>query len=278
MFFASIIVAVVLFRESSMAQVPGVTANVLQRVKRIIAGPVSGTAFTIEVDGRQYIITAKHVVATLTGDTSTIQLCENEHKCADISVKVLRCSEPIDIAVLVPPKIVTATHKLDAELKSAIIGQDMYFVGFPYADYSLTTNTRTEVIGFVRKVIFSAQERKNEYTRLYLDGRNNSGFSGAPVVYVESGKTPIEFKVAGVISGYRTDFSKVKKIEPIENKNITKEDRALNLIIDYPDGTHRKLVDTDMIISDNTGIIVAYAIEHAIDLIKNSSTKGPEIK
>ena len=41
------------------------TFNILDRVKRIIVGAVSATTFTIEVDSRQYLITAKHVVATL---------------------------------------------------------------------------------------------------------------------------------------------------------------------------------------------------------------------
>jgi Trypsin-like peptidase domain len=187
LFSTTVLVALGLLVGSGMTQSIGVTSNVLLRVKRIIAGPASGTAFTIEVDKRQHIVTAKHVVATLNGDTSTIQLCEDHNKCADVQVTVLRCDDPIDIAVLVPSHQVSITHKLEPELKGMIVGQDVYFVGFPYADYSLTTNTEIQSIGFVRKALFSAQERKPNYTRIYLDGRNNSGFSGGPVVYVQAG-------------------------------------------------------------------------------------------
>jgi hypothetical protein len=49
------------------------------------------------------------------------------------------------------------------------------------------------------------------------------------------------------------------------------------LILDLPDGTHRKLVDTDLLVPGNSGIVAAYAIDHAVDLIKKSSVKGPEV-
>ncbi len=60
---------------SSVADVVGVTSNVLKRVVRIVIGKASGTAFTLEVDGRHYLITAKHVVATLKDGDSTIKVC-----------------------------------------------------------------------------------------------------------------------------------------------------------------------------------------------------------
>ena len=39
-----------------------ITANIIHRVFRITDGSISGTAFTIDFDARQYLITAKHVV------------------------------------------------------------------------------------------------------------------------------------------------------------------------------------------------------------------------
>jgi hypothetical protein len=108
-----------------------------------------------------------------------------------------------------------------------VLGQDVYFVGFPYADPALATSTgAAETIGFVRKAIWSAQEKKDNYTRFYLDGRNNSGFSGGPVVYLQQGKPGYDFKVAAVISGYRPDLTEVIKLDPIEKDKITLEDRA----------------------------------------------------
>ena len=42
-----------------------VNANILTRVLHLKIGEMTGTAFTVEVDGRQYLITAKH----LTGES-----------------------------------------------------------------------------------------------------------------------------------------------------------------------------------------------------------------
>jgi len=39
-----------------------ITVNIIYRVFRIGTGAMSGTAFTIDVDARQYLVTAKHVV------------------------------------------------------------------------------------------------------------------------------------------------------------------------------------------------------------------------
>jgi hypothetical protein len=61
-----------------------VTSNVLMRtflIQVALSKEKSefGTAFTIDVDGRQYIITAKHVVNTLPNEAdSTIQIPKNE--------------------------------------------------------------------------------------------------------------------------------------------------------------------------------------------------------
>jgi hypothetical protein len=115
------------------------TFNILDRVKRIIVGAVSATTFTIEVDGRQYLITAKHVVATLK-DEDEVSICSSAAKCVPLHVKVLRCSEPIDIAVLVPPHVLTTSYDLDPTLDGARFGQEMYFLGFPFGDTSLSTN------------------------------------------------------------------------------------------------------------------------------------------
>lgn len=262
-----------------MAYGGGITSNVLLRVRRIIVGHQVATAFTIEVDGRQYVITAKHVVSSITGSQGVVQLCSDHTTCADAPVTVLRCDDPIDIAVLVPSTQVSVAFPLPASLKSAIIGQDMFFVGFPLNDSALTTRTNAnESIGFVRKGTFSAQETTATFTRIYLDGRNNSGFSGGPVVYPDLGRSGTEFRVAAVVSGYRSLYSEVMKVETVDQERITLEDRAQNRILQMSDGTYRKLVPTGNVVADNTGIVVAYAIDHALDLIRRAGVKGPEVK
>lgn len=39
-----------------------ITANVIQRVLWVRCGTATGTAFALDVDGRQYLATAKHIL------------------------------------------------------------------------------------------------------------------------------------------------------------------------------------------------------------------------
>lgn len=272
-----VLIGLLAFGEQAMAEVVGMTSNVLRRTKRILVGPAAGTAFSIDVEKQQYLVTAKHVVASVKGDKGKVKVCENADDCEEIEVTVLRCAEPIDIAVLIPPKQMTVTYALPPEGKGMVIGQDVYFVGYPYGDLALTTLAGTESIGFVRKGVFSAQQKGENFMRMYIDGRNNVGFSGSPLVYLPQGKPGFDFKVAGVISGYRSDYTEVMKLVPIAPNAITPEDRSLNLIVDMADGSHKKLTGTETYVQGNTGIVIVYPIEHAVDLIKASEVKGPVV-
>src|SRR5262245_45502547 len=96
---AIIVAALVLFSSPSSSSRP-VTSNVLLRVLKIGAENDTATAFTIDVDKRQYIVTAKHAVKQLS-DNASIKIY-NSNKWEDIDVKIFRCDDPIDIAILVP--------------------------------------------------------------------------------------------------------------------------------------------------------------------------------
>ena len=260
-----------------MADVVGLTSNVLKRVVRIMIGQSSGTAFTLDVDGRHYLITAKHLVATIKDAEATIKVCGDGGQCVDTPVSVLRCADPIDIAVLVPRKLLTAIFSLPADSSGMVLGQDVYFVGFPYADPALNTITPAlENIGFVRKAVWSAQQRKDNAITMYFDGRNNSGFSGSPVVFLEQGKPGYDFKVAGVVSGFRRDFTETVVPKPIAESEVTDEDRALNRVIRADNGALLKLMPTGQFVEGNTGIVIGYDIKHAVELIRNTNVKGPE--
>ena len=92
-FYAIVCLCSILYIPSVTAQV---TSNVLRRTLLIQASE-TGTAFTIDIDGRQYIITAKHIVKGLPSDTqSTIQIGRKAigHllRCGCISVKTLLTS------------------------------------------------------------------------------------------------------------------------------------------------------------------------------------------
>ena len=110
-----------------------VTSNVLLRVLRVQAGNDLGTAFTLDVDGRQYLVTAKHVVATLKPE-DTVKIFK-DGTWTSLGVKVFRCDDPIDIAVLSPPSQLTVSYALEPGGANMFYGQDAYLVGFPYGKF-----------------------------------------------------------------------------------------------------------------------------------------------
>jgi len=250
----------------------------LYRVKKMAVGPASGTAFIVEVDNRQYLITAKHVVATISGDQGDVELFVGDGRRETLQVKILRCEDPIDIAVLVPRSPLIAT--VDPVLVSngnVTFSQDVFFVGFPYGDDGLSTRFEDAAFGFIRKATMSAMRREKGGILMFLDGINNGGFSGGPVVYRDLNEPARPLKVIGVISAYRSDVTVVKKMMPIQAWEVTAEDKATNRVA-IKDGQTFRLVDTDSVVLNNSGIVHAYGINAAFDLIRANGGPGPEVK
>jgi hypothetical protein len=163
------------------------------------------------------------------------------------------------------------------ETTGMIFGQDMFFVGYPLIGKTLGTDIGEQAVGVIRKATLAAQENKDGARKFLLDGRNNAGFSGGPVVYKDLMTSENTYKIAAVVSGFLPEY--VEVVEPIiiDPAQITAEDKALNRIVTGTDGTTRRLIGTGKFVQQNTDVVVAYAIEHAIDLIKSSSVKGPQI-
>ncbi len=90
----------------------------------------TATAFTVEVDGRQYILTAKHVVADLPEEASI------EYARADnwvrLPVNIFKCDDPTDIAMLVAPYQLTTAFDFPLDVTKIYYGQEVFFLGFPY--------------------------------------------------------------------------------------------------------------------------------------------------
>ncbi len=159
------------------------TSNVLRRVLQIQATE-GGTAFTIEVDHKQYLVTAKHIVSGLTDKTESRIKLHRKSGWTDLNVRVFKCDDPVDIAVLVPPTQLTVNYELEPTGVGLAIGQDSYFVGFPYGA-STTYPTSPDVFGLVKRATVSMFESHPEQKAqlIELDTYNNIGFSGAPLVY-----------------------------------------------------------------------------------------------
>lgn len=230
------------------------TANVIHRVFHFQYKMSQGTCFTMDVNNKQYLITAKHCVPAIS-KSDRIQILYQK-KWQYLDVVLLGESEgSIDIAVFRPTIQLSPSFPMEPSLKDIIYGQDVYFVGFPY---SLGGNggkiNRDFPLPLVKKAIISMiPSGEDEPDILYLDGHNNPGFSGAPVVFCTPYQPPSvnnPYKVAGVIIGNKTVY------EPVYDES----QKRTHL-------THKY----------NTGIIMAHSINYALDII-NDNPDGFEIQ
>jgi Trypsin-like peptidase domain len=262
-----------------------VTANVYEQVLIIRVGgehpnAETGTAFTYEDNGRQYLITAKHVVARLNPEDSVEY--QRAGQWIKINVHVFKCDNPTDIAVLVPPYQLTTAFPLSADASKIYYGQDVYFLGFPYAFTLNGTNVNgTLPLPFIKRALYSGTvplDPNKHSVQLLLDGYNNPGFSGAPIVYRDPGNIAADFKLVGVVSGFHPEMTEVMKKRPLRNREEASRKAQDNpyLIGTNPDGSIFEYEGTDTFIAANSGIIMGFAIFPALDLI-HAHAIGPVV-
>ena len=266
-----VLVTITLSAARSQAQV---TSNVYMRILMIRVGNNTGTSFTMEVDGRQYLVTAKHLVANLKPEDS-IEIFKAD-QWSPINVKVFRCEDPIDIAVLVPPALLTPTFTLEPRTDRFFFGQDAYFAGFPYG-LSMSGKKVNGLYPFplVKKGTISAQVEEKGATVILLDGYNNRGFSGGPIVYRDINQSKVVFYLAGVVSGFIPELVPVttpEKIKPGQDVSQIEQWRIVKL----KDGQMAELKDTEQMVPLNTGIVIGYHIQHAVDLVRKNPI-GPKV-
>ena len=237
------------------AEVP--TSNVLYRVLRIRSSSGTGSAFTIEVDGKQYLITARHVLKGF-GAAGSIDLWIDGRWTRAAARALYPSKEAVDIAALDLGRPVTINYPLEPSSGGLTLGQQVYFLGFPYglAFGSAPAPPYFGDIPVLQSGIIAALDTRDpEANVLYLDGQNNPGFSGGPIVFwhAESG----QFRVAGVIGGYRNEALPVLKSRDLPNADA----HAYN----------------DLYTRANSGIVLGYDIRHIVEAIRaaNRGSSAP---
>ncbi|MFP5285628.1 MAG: serine protease [Thermoanaerobaculia bacterium] len=251
----SILLALCVVSSLAQAQVP--TSNVIYRVLRIKTPTDTGSAFTIEVDGRQYLITARHLLDGF-GSEGDIDLWSEGRWSRFPARAIYPANENVDIAALDLNRTVTVTFPLEPSSGGLTLGQQVYFLGYPYGlgtpGSSAAAPPGFGEIPFLKSGILSALDDRNpEASLLYLDGHNNPGFSGGPIVFWHSESR--RFRVAGVVRGYRNEALPV-----VKKKNL-----------DDP----RAPAHNDLYTRANSGIVVGYDIRHIVDAIRRAVREVP---
>jgi len=229
-----------------------ITASVIQRTFHIRHGNLTGTAFAIDYEGRQYLITARHVLDGLEAGEGLSIHHGKEWQSTSASI-VGVSSRDIDIIVLSLPLQIAPAFPLEASTEGMVFGRQVYFLGFPFGwDGGAEDINRDFPMPSVKAGFLSAITGTRP-SRIYVDGHNNKGFSGGPLVFVPDGKPQNEFRLAGIVSNYPTPIG-----EPIV-------DERGNHILDEtgkPAAYFR----------ENPGFVVATNIKHAVELIEENPT------
>jgi len=194
-----ILLAVSLIILSTNLQAGVVPSNILQRVFNLRMGSQTATGFTVEVDGRQYLLTARHLIAS-SSPSGTIEIFYN-NDWRGVQFRVIAVApNTVDIAVLALDQQLSGTLPITLGFKGAFLSQEVFFVGFPFG---LSIDGRSANGGFplplVKHGIIASFASGNGEPFL-VDGINNPGFSGGPVII---GENPANPKIIGVVSGYR---------------------------------------------------------------------------
>ena len=214
-----------------------IPAEVIYRVFRLKVGQRSGTGFTIEKDGKEYLVTARHLAEPLCGDCQ-IELFKNgAWSPLEIST-VGHGAGDTDISVLAPSKRLTPARPLPLQASSEglVYGQDAYFLGFPYGISDLVLGETGCPLPLVKRATVSLFGKP-----FLLDGHNNIGFSGGPVVFRTANQR--RFQVAAVVSAYRGQAEHI-----VDEKGEKTQFRYIS----------------------NTGIIYAYDVNEAVALIRSN--------
>jgi len=212
-----------------------ITANVIHRVFRIRFDGSEGTAFTIEVEQKEYLITAKHIVKSLQG-SAEIEVFSNGIWIPLRVSLVGHAPDGDDVSVLAASRLLTPPNlPMEATHIGLAYSQDVYFLGFPYGFLGrYIFGPEGYPLPFVKKATLSLIDNK----LFLLDGHNNPGFSGGPVVFAAPGT--MNYKVAAVISSFKA-----------VQEPVYAGDQPSNLTYWY-----------------NTGIIVSHSIAAATTMIQ----------
>lgn len=184
------------------------TTNTYHKIL-FIKGASYGTAFCIEVDDREYLVSAKHLFAD-PANTVSIKYLKAD-KWIDLAVKTAwygrnGCDA---IAFALDNQISLSRFPLIPSTEGMAWGQEVCFLGYPFQmSVQLGSALADRPFPFVKRGNISAWLKEYDDTEIiFVDAINNEGFSGGPVIFQpHDQKHP---QVCGIVSGYRTDSEPV---------------------------------------------------------------------
>jgi hypothetical protein len=154
----------------------------------------------------------------------------------------------IDVAVLALPRQLSRVLPLPADMDGLTWGQEVFFLGFPYGLHGEpAAMNEGRPFPFVVHAQHAGEFRDDHGNHvLVLDGQNNKGFSGGPIVFRRPGS--MDYRIAGVIQSYW------RRDEPV----LDALDR-----------------ETDYHVRANAGIVFGYPVTDAVALAQALASGAP---
>lgn len=260
------------------------TTAALFRTFMIQTSVERGTAFSIDVDNREYWITAKHLFtgvksgpagtftekrinASLLVPQSADDRGHDQQWLTD-TFSVLDPGKDIDILVLVPSHLLLdfpVGFSLNSGTAGVGFGAECEFLGFPYGGgwKAHLDSGKAVWLPYVKHCAVSAQINEEVHVWV-LDGINNEGFSGGPVLF----GTGTAQKVFAVISGFHQEALEVLPVQSTDGSPTGFVPRPPELPGSKVNKEQRQVVNA------NSGFIIAFDIQPAIETI-NRNPIGP---
>ena len=181
----------------------------IHRVFQVRSGSSQGTAFALDVDGRQYLVSALHVVEYST-NTASIDIFYND-KWVTFTITVVGIDFDNDIAVLaLNVNIVTSPAHIHVAFDGFGLGQQVFILGYPLGVRGQTFSSGFPLPIVTKGIIAASASERG----VYISVSAPPGFSGGPVYFAQL-KTGAITLMAVVIAELSYDVS-VKNAEGTE--------------------------------------------------------------
>jgi len=253
-----LLASLVLQASIALAQPAPPTNNILTRILMVESRYGRGSTFSIDVDGREYWITAKHILTgaehppygSFTSKSVSLRIlspsADGGEQWLPVNFSVIDAGNDIDIVVLAMPRplLMNPLPSEPADSSGIMLGGDCEFLGFPYGGGWRASWKEGPSFWMPYVKHCSVSTLVSGEPRVWvLDGINNAGFSGGPVVY----RTGPEQKIIAVVSGYH--------LEPTD------------VIASAAKKVPARKPEEHLKVNLNSGFIIAFDISYAIEAI-----------
>ena len=178
-----------------------VTSNIIQRTFHLKYGSNVGSCFIFPRGDLVYLVTAKHLVFPI----RSIDSLEIEHDSGWIEIETNLIGHgkgEEDVSVFSLKEDLRSDLPLEISMAGMTLSGDVHFLGFPFDMKTTHALNYGYPFPFVNKASVSAISETRDI--LFLDGQNNPGFSGGPIVLADKPN-----QVVGIICSYQLSHENV---------------------------------------------------------------------